>query len=80
MNFILAGLNIDRAPVEVLERVTIPTHSLKQHLGRLATQAGGGVILSTCNRTEVYGVAYDVETGIRQLREFIDTIPGDTAA
>lgn len=75
MNFILAGLNIDRAPVEVLECVAVPTHSLKEHLDRLATHAGGGVILSTCNRTEIYSVAEDVEVGVRQLREYIDAVP-----
>ncbi len=77
MNFILAGLNIEHSPVEFLESVTIPTHSLKGHLERLATHAGGGIILSTCNRTEIYAVVDDVEVGIRQLKEFIDTIPVD---
>ena len=75
LNFILAGLNIDRAPVEVLECVAVPQHSLKEHLERLATHAGGGVILSTCNRTEIYSVAEDAETGVRQLKEYIDAVP-----
>jgi glutamyl-tRNA reductase len=75
LNFILAGLNIDRVPVEVLECVTVPTHSLKEHLERLATHAGGGVILSTCNRTEIYSVAEDVEVGVRHLKEYIDAVP-----
>ena len=77
MNFILAGLNIDRSPVEFLESVTIPSHSLEGQLGRLAKHAGGGIILSTCHRTEIYAVADDVELGIRQLEEFIRSIPGD---
>ena len=55
-------------------------HSLKGHLGRLAMHAGGGVILSTCNRTEVYAIADDPEVGIRQLQEFIETIPESAAA
>ena len=80
LNFILAGLNIDRSPVEFLESVAIPTRSLKEHLERLATHAGGGIILSTCNRTEVYAVADDVEAGIRQLEGFFDTIPGNAPA
>jgi glutamyl-tRNA reductase len=75
LNFILAGLNIDRVPVEVLESVAVPTHSLKEHLERLATHAGGGVILSTCNRTEIYSVAEDVEVGVRHLKEYIDAVP-----
>lgn len=80
MNFILAGLNIDRAPVEALESVSIPTHSLSGHLARLATHAGGGVILSTCNRTEIYALADDVELGLERLKEFIDTIPENSSA
>ncbi len=55
--------------------MAVPTHSLKEHLGRLATHAGGGVILSTCNRTEIYSVAEDAETGVRQLKEYIDAVP-----
>jgi glutamyl-tRNA reductase len=78
LNFILAGLNIERSPVEFLESVAIPAQLLKGHLSRLATHAGGGVILSTCNRTEVYAVADDVEVGIRQLKEFIEDIPGNS--
>lgn len=77
MIFILAGLNIDRSPVEYLEAVAIPTRSLKGHLDRLATHAGGGIILSTCNRTEVYAVVDDVEVGIRQLKEIIGAIPDE---
>ena len=59
----------------MLECVAVPTHSLKEHLERLATHAGGGVILSTCNRTEIYSVADDVESGVRQLREYIEAVP-----
>ncbi len=55
--------------------MAVPTHSLKEHLERLATHAGGGIILSTCNRTEIYSVADDVEVGVRQLREYIDAVP-----
>jgi glutamyl-tRNA reductase len=75
LNFILAGINIERTPVELLECVAVPTHSLKEHLDRLAKHAGGGVILSTCNRTEIYSVADDPELGVRQLKEFIDAVP-----
>lgn len=74
MNFIFAGLNIANVPVEVLERVTVPTGSLKEQLDRLAIYVGGGVILSTCNRIEIYAVADDLVVGVRQLREFIDSL------
>jgi len=59
--------------VEVLEGVTVPSHDLEQYLQRLATHAGGGVILSTCNRMEIYSVTEDVTIGINQLKEYIET-------
>tara|TARA_Y100000758_G_scaffold86963_1_gene59049 strand:- start:1822 stop:3090 length:1269 start_codon:yes stop_codon:yes gene_type:complete len=73
LNFIFAGINIEHAPVEVLEGVTVPSHDLEQYLQRLATHAGGGVILSTCNRMEIYSVTEDVAIGINQLKEYIET-------
>ncbi len=59
--------------MEVLEGVTVPSHELEQYLQRLATHAGGGVILSTCNRMEIYSVTEDVAIGINQLKEYIET-------
>ena len=73
MNFIFAGINIEHAPVEVLEGVTVHSHDLEKYLQRLATHAGGGVILSTCNRMEIYSVTEDVAIGINQLKEYIET-------
>ena len=71
MQYILAGLNIDRAPVELLEKVAVQPHELRLRLEDLARHAGGGVILSTCNRTEIIGASDDVETGLAQLTEFL---------
>jgi len=59
--------------VEVLEGVTVHSHDLEKYLQRLATHAGGGVILSTCNRMEIYSVTEDVAIGINQLKEYIET-------
>ncbi|MEX2377940.1 MAG: glutamyl-tRNA reductase [Dehalococcoidia bacterium] len=74
MNFLLAGLNIRHAPVEILERVSLTPHNLPQFLPRLASHAGGGVILSTCNRTEIYGMSGDVETGLQRLIECLEML------
>lgn len=71
MQYILAGLNIDRAPVELLEKVAVQPHELRLRLEDLARHAGGGVILSTCNRTEIIGASDDIETGLAQLTEFL---------
>ncbi len=55
MTYLLAGLSYRRSPVAALERVALNPEELPEWLHRLALHAGGGVILSTCNRTEIYG-------------------------
>ena len=54
MTYLLAGLSYRRSPVATLERVALGAEELPDWLDRLAVHAGGGVILSTCNRTEIY--------------------------
>ena len=71
MQYILAGLNIDRAPVELLEKVAVQPHELRLRQDDLARHAGGGVILSTCNRTEIIGASEDPQTGLRQFTQFL---------
>ncbi|MDA1296808.1 MAG: glutamyl-tRNA reductase [Chloroflexi bacterium] len=71
MQYILAGLNIDHAPVDLLEKVAVQPHELRLRLEELALHAGGGVILSTCNRTEIIGASADPETGLGQLTDFL---------
>ena len=66
--------------MEVLEGVTVPSHDLEKYLQRLATHAGGGVILSTCNRMEIYSVTEDVAIGINQLKEYIETTSKNSRA
>ena len=66
--------------MEVLERVTVPNQDLEMHLQRLATHVGGGVILSTCNRMEIYSVTEDVSIGIKHLKEYIETTSKNSRA
>ena len=74
MQFILAGVNISSAPVEALESVAVSRHALPVWLPRLASHAGGGVFISTCNRAEVYAEAADSEAGIARLAGFLGEI------
>ncbi len=74
MEYILAGISIDRAPVDLLEKVSVPPHQLRIRLEELARHAGGGVILSTCNRTEVIGTASNPEGGLERLGEFLSIL------
>ena len=48
------GLNHRTAPVEEREKVAFSTQELPDALARLRDELGNAVILSTCNRTELY--------------------------
>ena len=56
MQILLAGLNHKTAPVEVRERIAFDSDSAAQALIHLKEKypAGEFVILSTCNRVELY--------------------------
>ncbi|MGH7606730.1 MAG: glutamyl-tRNA reductase, partial [Gemmatimonadales bacterium] len=60
MSIKLLGINHRTAPLEVRERFAHGAHEVPGALARvLAAGASGGVLLSTCNRTEFYLVADD---------------------
>lgn len=48
------GISYKTAPIEVRERLTITAGELPGALTMLGERFGSGVVLSTCNRTEVY--------------------------
>lgn len=58
MALIVAGVNHRTAPLEVRERIAIPPHDVRAAAAALREQSGARetVLLSTCNRTEVYVV------------------------
>ncbi|CNC05552.1 glutamyl-tRNA reductase [Yersinia pseudotuberculosis] len=56
MTLLALGINHKTAPVSLRERVTFSPESMAQALNSLLQQplVQGGVVLSTCNRTELY--------------------------
>lgn len=56
MTLLALGINHKTAPVSLRERVTFSPDQLEQALNSLLAQplVQGGVVLSTCNRTELY--------------------------
>ena len=70
MSIVVLGLNHRTAPVEIRERVVFDTPQLPAALHSLCARPGvqEGVIVSTCNRTEVYGV---VEGGEPMLADWL---------
>ena len=54
MTLLVLGLNYRTAPLELRERLSIDPDRLGPALDSLARQVAPGVILSTCNRLEIY--------------------------
>jgi glutamyl-tRNA reductase len=77
MKLILAGLDYTTAPVEVRERLAFDSTAMGEALVRLTRPNGEqppilveAVILSTCNRVEIYGLA-EAATSARDLAHFL---------
>ncbi len=73
MQIIVSGLSHKTAPVEVREALAFPSHELGGHLDQLLSQnhINESVIVSTCNRTEIYAVASDIDGGKKDLDNFL---------
>ncbi len=73
MHLIVVGLSHKTAPVEIRERLAVPESRLGEALARLCSYPGvkEGILLSTCNRVEVYSVVEDVDTGYGRIQEFL---------
>lgn len=72
MNFVVVGLSHKTAPVEIREQAYIPPSAVGECLRRLADRdlIESGVLLSTCNRTELYAVAPEADAPDQLLRAF----------
>lgn len=72
MTIILVGLNHRTAPLELREKLTLTGYALSLALEDLHSEAlHEAVILSTCNRLEIYAVADDAADGRRRIEAFI---------
>ncbi len=73
MSVVVIGLNHRTVPLELLERVTVPGDALPKVLHDLVTRPNvrEAVVLSTCNRTEVYVVAERFHGAYQDVRDFL---------
>ena len=78
MQLICLGLNHKTAPVEVREQFSIAKTSIQQGLANLNDYAGLDevVVLSTCNRSEIYAVADEADDGLEAVRQFFFDLAG----
>ena len=65
MHTIVVGLSIKRAPLEILEQLSVhhSQNALCVQDVKAAAGLSGAVVLSTCNRLEFYGVCEDADEG-----------------
>ena len=73
MHIVVVGLSHKTAPVEIREKLAIPESRMGEALGRLCSYRGvrEGVLLSTCNRVEVYAVVDEIESGYGRIQDFL---------
>jgi len=73
VSVVVIGLNHHTAPLDLLERMTVDDASLGKALHDVAQRehVSEAVVLSTCNRTEVYVVAEKFHGAYRDLRDFL---------
>ena len=80
MNINLVGINHSTAPLAIREKAAIGTSKLNDALHLLGSLTPDGVIISTCNRTEVYTISIDNDnartTSLDLLKNCLDVSDG----
>lgn len=73
MNILVIGLNHKTAPIEVREKVAFDGPKLDEAIAALKNSAGvkENIILSTCNRVEIYAGVKGLDSGIESIKDFI---------
>ncbi|TKI59624.1 glutamyl-tRNA reductase [Lysinibacillus mangiferihumi] len=73
MHTIVVGLNYKSAPVEIREKLSFVESELPQAMEALQKQKSilENVIVSTCNRTEIYAVVDQLHTGRHFVKQFL---------
>lgn len=73
MQIVLIGLNHRTAPVELRERLAFTAESAELATSHMRERCGmeEAVVLSTCNRCELYGVRRETESDPQELESFL---------
>jgi len=76
VSVVVIGLNHRSTPLDLLERVTIGEAALPKALHDLMSRSdiSEAVVLSTCNRTEVYAAAERFHGAYQDIRDFLAEI------
>ncbi len=73
MNLVLVGTNHKFSPIELREKLSFSKRRLRETLSLLKEMPvfKGAVILSTCNRVELYASTEEPAAGITELQNFL---------
>ena len=77
---LLVGLSHKTAPLEVRESISFMSSQILEALPVLGNELGEAVILSTCNRSEIYTVTDDASADIARIHKFVadyHSLPAD---
>lgn len=76
MNIIVVGLSHKTAPVEIREKVAFPPTAMEEPLRQMVSlpAISEAVIVSTCNRVELYAASRDARQAIVELKQFLADI------
>ena len=77
MYVLLTGINHQTAPIEIREKFAFDSEQLEEAYDNIKNEEVEGlVILNTCNRTEIYATARDIESGQKHLKSFLHSYSG----
>jgi len=78
MELIVIGLNHKTAPIDIRERLAFPEDRIETALHQVKSVPSlkENMILSTCNRVEIYATARETEKAIIELKHFLSQYHG----
>jgi glutamyl-tRNA reductase len=78
MELVVVGLNHNTAPIEIRECLAFPENKMEEALSRVHAipSVKENMIVSTCNRVEVYAAARQTEKAILDLKHFLSQYHG----
>jgi len=78
MELIVIGLNHKTAPIEIREKLAFPEDGIEKALSQVKSLPSlkEDMILSTCNRVEIYAAAQETEKAILDLKGFLSQYHG----
>ena len=76
VQLVVVGISHNTAPVGLREELTIPADALPGVLAELRQSVAEVLVLSTCNRVELYAVCGHEASGAELLRQFLATRAG----